>query len=690
MSNKRWALISVLALAFVVVLSACAPTSTGAVTEVPGGGEEPAGPVKDTIIICMGQEPDSLLSGVQNMVVAVEVLHSMSGLGFYYDDAFFFGTRMLVNDEFPSFDNGGATLVDGVLSVTYTYKDNITWSDGTPFTVDDVLFTYDTVMDPDSGVVSRGALGTQVFEKVDDHTLKVTYPAGVLDPTYFLPPLSGPNSIGGDILPKHFLEGMAPADMITSDYARGDGPVLGPYAVTEWVAGDHISLDRVEDWWGGEVKTPHLIYRFIADSNQLLASVLAGECDFGTSDVLNVSQLPFIQQSAERGLLKYDAIPSTTWEHIDFNNWPVVEGVDEGGMPFFADARVRQAVGYAVNRQEMTESILLGAVTPLDSYLPSDHWAFSPNTTKDTFDPEKAKSLLEEAGWTDSDGDGVREAASALSGEYSCGGSWSIPAGTKLQLTLTIPATPSFRGQISTAVQAYMAEVGMGVTINTQAAGVVFADEGPLNRRRFQMVEYAYSTSPDPSNIGLYGSINVYKFDPDVLGVEPGATGPFLTADTLLAAKPDLLDGTGITEEMFSHGRPVAEAPDASKLQFLASDLPDGLKPSDTDDKLGLAYPEQVPEPKDDWEGQNGVGWCNSAATQALYDGDNLLDPAERAPFHQAAQDYFMAELPTLPLFQRVEVTGQVNSLCGPVLGPSNYVSWNIQTWYFDETGACE
>jgi peptide/nickel transport system substrate-binding protein len=680
MSNKRWALISVLALAFVVVLSACAPTGTGAVTQAPSGGGEPAPAGKDTIIICMGQEPDTLLSGVQNMVVAVEVLHSMDGLGYYYDTAFFFGTRMLVNDEFPSFENGGAELnADGFPVATFHYKDNVTWSDGTPFTVDDILFTYDTVMDADSGVVSRGDLGTQVFEKVDDHTLKVTY--ATANPLYFLPPFGNPANTGGSILPKHILEGMAPAEMVTSDYARGVGPVLGPYQVTEWVAGDHISLDAVENWWGGEVKTPHLVYRFISDSNQLLASVLAEECDFGTSDVLNVSQLPFIQQSAERGLLKYDAIPSTTWEHIDFNNWPVVDGVDEDGTPFFADARVRQAVAYAVNRQEMTENILLGAVTPLDSYLPSDHWAFSPDTTKYTFDPEKAKSLLEEAGWTDSDGDGVREASKALSGDYSCGGKWSIPAGTKLQLTLTIPATPSFRGQISTALQSYLAEVGMGVNINTQAASVVFGDEGPLNRRRFQMIEYAYSTSPDPSIITTYGSYNVYKYDPAVLGIDEGPTGPFLTAPALLEAKPDLLDGTGITEEMFFFGRPLAEGADASKLQFPEASLPESVT---------LQIAEQTPTPEDGWEGGNGDGWCNSVATQGMFDGDNKLDPGDRTPFFQIAQNEFMKDLPTLPLFQRVEVTGQINSLCGPALGPANYVSWNIETWHFDETGACE
>jgi ABC-type transport system substrate-binding protein len=689
MSNKRWALIAVLAVAFVAVLSACAPAGTGAATQAAGATESAASSGKDTIIICMGQEPDTLLSGVQNMVVAVEVLHSMSGLGFYYDNAFFFGTRMLVDDKFPSFDDGSAVITDGVLSVTYKFKNNITWSDGTPFTVDDILFTYNTVLDPDSGVVSRGALDTQVFEKVDDYTLKVTYPKGVLDPTYFLPPLSSPNSTGGDTLPKHFLETMKPADMITSDYARGNGPVLGPYQVKEWVAGDHISLDAVPNWWGGEVKTPHLIYRFISDSNQLLASVLAGECDFGTSDVLNVSQLPFIQQSADRGLLKYDAIPSTTWEHIDFNNWPVVDGVDENGTPFFADPRVRQAVAYAVNRQEMTENILLGAVTPLDSYLPSDHWAFSPDTTKYTFDVEKSKSLLEEAGWTDADGNGVREASKALSGDYSCGGKWSIPAGTPLAMTLTIPATPSFRGQISTALQKYLADVGMAVTVNTQAASVVFGDEGPLNRRRFQMIEYAYSSSPDPTIITTYGSYNVYKFDPTVLGVDPGATGPFLTGPALLAAKPDLLKGTGVTEQMFNFGRPVDADPDASKLQFLASSLPDGLKPSDADAKLGLSIAEQIPEPKDGWEGGNGDGWCNAEATQAMFDGDNVIDPALRTPFHQQAQNLFMADLPTLPLFQRVEVTAQVNSLCGPDLGPANYVSWNIQNWYFDDTGAC-
>jgi peptide/nickel transport system substrate-binding protein len=672
MRNLRWALIAVLTAVVLVVLAACGQqVVTVVVTQEPGEATAaPTEPPKDTIIVCMAQEPDSLYGITSTMAVRAQVGHAFEARGWYYDRAFFYETQMLVNDEFPTFENGGATLENNVLTVTYTFKDNITWSDGTPFSVDDILFTRDVILDPDSGATTRGILDQMTFTKVDDHTLTVVYPEGVKDPLYFLPPLAGSNALSAP-LPKHTLEGTAPADIATSDFARISSPVLGPYEVKEWVEGDHISLDAVPNWWGGEVKTPHLIYRFITDTNQLLASVLAGDCDYATSDGLQLTQLPFIQQSADKGLIKYDAIPSTVWEHIDFNTWPVEPGTENDGTPFFADARVRQAVAYGTNRQQMTEEILYGEVTPLNSYLPSDHWAY--NTELDgtyPFDPDQAKQLLADAGWADGDGDGVLEAGSALTGDYSCDrGSWTVPAGTKFEVSFHTTTGNAMRQQLMSIFQSNMADIGITINLDPLPASVWFADDGPLFHRTYQIGEFAWVAGPDPSQLALYSGVNIYSWDPAKLpDLTNGPTGPFLTADQILTQSPDILSGTGITEDVFMNGRPAAE------------DLPDGLT---------LHYPEQISSERDTYEGQNNLGWCSAEETQQLFDGDNVIDSKDRLPFFLAAQKIFSDELPSLPLFQRVEVEAHVNSLCGPERGPSNYASWNIETWYFDSTGAC-
>jgi peptide/nickel transport system substrate-binding protein len=669
MLNKRWALVAALVLAASFVLAACATgeVQTVVVTEIVNG--EPvvvtavpeAAPTQDTIIICMSQEPDSLYLMASTMAVTAQVFHAASGRNWISDRAYFFETQMLVNDEFPSFDNGLAEFsgsgADEVLTVTFQYKPEITWSDGTPFTVDDLIYTRDVLLDPDSGASSRGSIDSQTWEKVDDSTLKISYAPGAKPPLYFIPPF-GPSNDVAEILPKHTLEGMTPAEIKDSDYARLPNPVLGPYEFVDWVEGDRMVLKGVDNWWGGDVATPNLIYRFIGDTNQLLASTLSGECDYATSDGLQLTQLPFIQQSAEQGLVKYEAIPSTVWEHLEMNTWPNEAGVENGGFPFFADTRVRQAVAYGTNRQQMTEQILYGEVQPLQSFLPSDHWAWNPDTEGlYPYDPEQAKALLAEAGWEDKDGDGVVEYYGD-GGTYSCErGDWTIPQGTPFEVSFHTTTGNAMREQLSTILQSNMADIGMKVNLDLIPASVWFADDGPLFARTYQLGEFAWVSTADPSSISIYGGENIYRT----------ADGEFLTADNILAANPDFLTGTSLTAEDLRFGRPTDE------------ELPEGNS---------LYYAEQIPQAGDSLEGSNDLGWCNNDATQALFNGDNVIAPEDRLPFFLEAQKLFAEDVPSVPLFQRVEVEAYSPSLCGPARGPSNYASWNVETWTFAADGA--
>jgi peptide/nickel transport system substrate-binding protein len=687
MRKLRWALFAVLAVA-AIVLAACAPaaTPTAAPTDEPEVVvTETAVPGPDTVIICMAQEPDTLYSMVSTMAVSVQVQYAFAGRGWTPDRAFFYETQLLVNNEFPSFENGGAEVVDDVMSVTYKYKPEITWSDGEPFSVDDILFTRDTVLDPDSGASTRGILDQMVFEKVDDFTLKVTYPKGVKDPLYFLPPFGNGSSIGGIILPQHVLESMAPADIPNSDYSRKPNPVLGPYEIVEWTAGDNIALKAVDNWWGGEVKTPNLIYRFIGDTNQLLASVLSGECDHATSDGLQLTQLPFIQQSGDQGLLKYTAIPSTVWEHIDMQTWAdpdVNPGIEADSIPYFADVRTRMAIAYGTNRQQMTEQILYGEVQPLSSFLPSDHWAWNAETDGSyAYDPEQAKALLAEVGWADADGDGTLENAAAISGEFSCGrGDWTVPAGTQFQLDFHTTTGNAMREQMFAIFQSNMADIGITLNQAFLPASVWFADDGPLSTRTFQIGEYAFVAGADPGYLSTYAGINVYQVPDDSPEAAEGKTGPFVTADKVLAANPDILTDLGVDEFTFKFGLD-GDAADPATLTFDKTRLPEGY---------ALLYRHVIPTEFNGFTGSNYPGWCNEAATQALFDGENVLDPQDRLPYYLEVQKLFAEDVPTVPLFQRVEVEATVVDLCGPARGPSNYVSWNVETWFFSPGGSCE
>ncbi len=657
MSKQRWT--STLALiAGIILLAACTngAVKTIVVTEMVTVEVTPTPkPPKDTITICVSQEPGSLYAPFNSMLIIRQLLMPADPKGWVNDRAYFYETQMLVNNEFPSFDNGDAVIENDTLSVTFRFKDNITWSDGEPFMVDDIIYTQEVLLD--IGILPWGLQGQITLEKIDDYTLKATYAQGMMDPLYFLPPFSHVSGITAP-MPEHILSTMTPTEILDSDYYRLPNPVLGPYEFVEWVEGDHITLKAVDNWWGGEAKTPNLIYCFIPNPDQLLISVLAGDCDFATSDGLQLTQLPFIQQSAEKGLVNYQAPPGLVWEHIDMNHLPP-EGAENGAIPFFADVRVRQAVAYGTNRLQMTEQILYGEAQPMTSYLPSEHWAWNPDTADDyPYDPETASSLLADAGWADSDGDGIVEASTELTGDLSCRrGTWSIPAGTVFEVNFHTTGN-AMRDQLSTFFQADMAAIGIQINLDLLPPSVWFGDDSPLHQRTYQIGEFAWVTDHDPAAWFLYGGLNIYRL-PD---------GSFLNAMDAWDADTAVLEAAGLDFETFAWGRPTAAA------------LPRGYE---------LRRSEQIPDAADNLEGGNNLAWCNKDATQAAFEGENRIDLQERLPYYLDLQRRFADDMPSLSLFQRLNINVYNAQLCGPDIGPANYESWNVETWYFDPTGAC-
>src|SRR5574341_1954578 len=183
MRNLRRALTAALMMVS-IALAACGDTS-------PDAGRSAR---TDTVVVCTSQEPPSLYRIASPTPETVQALIRADPQGWRPDRAYGYETLMLEGGEFPTLENGGAQLrgagPDAVLIVTFRFRQDVAWSDGEPFTVDDILFTRRVILDPQSGAASRGLLDQQTFEKMDDYTLRVTYAPGVVDPLYYLPPLS--------------------------------------------------------------------------------------------------------------------------------------------------------------------------------------------------------------------------------------------------------------------------------------------------------------------------------------------------------------------------------------------------------------------------------------------------------------------------------------------------------------------
>jgi peptide/nickel transport system substrate-binding protein len=273
---------------------------------------------------------------------------------------------------------------DGLV-ITFHLRKNVRWHDGLPFTAQDVLYTYQVTVDPKTPTAYAGDfLKVKKAEVIDDHTFRVTYEKP------FAPALMS-WSVG--ILPKHLLAGK---EITTSPLGRN--PIgTGPYKFKEWVTGQKIVLVSNPDYFEGRPYIDGYIMRIIPDTATMFLELRANGIDR-----MGLTPLQYTRQT-ENNLFKknYNKFRylSFAYTYLGYNL----------KNPLFADKRVRQAIAYAVNREEMIDGVLLGLGKPATGPYKPETWAYNPNVRQYPYDPKKAKTLLAEAGWKDDNGDGIIE-----------------------------------------------------------------------------------------------------------------------------------------------------------------------------------------------------------------------------------------------------------------------------------------
>lgn len=301
------------------------------------------------------------------------------------------------------------TIVPGALTdywevaadqVTYTFHLNpdAMWHDGTPVTAADCEYTFDAVVAEDSRSPRKGTvdLALASYRAVDDHTFELvslTPSAVFLDNTANL----------FEIMPKHIWETVPIADISTDPGALGQDPARvigsGPFKFVEWVLGQHVRLEANKDYWDQE-NVPVIdeyVYRVVGDANTAVASLRTGESDlvgvpFGDAN-------PLRESNPELQIIDVDSAA--------FNFYLTLQDPEQNTM--FTDVKVRQALHYALDRELLAQEVYDGFAQAAIGTQPILSPAYDPDriTTKYEYDPEKAISLLEEAGWTDTDGDGI-------------------------------------------------------------------------------------------------------------------------------------------------------------------------------------------------------------------------------------------------------------------------------------------
>lgn len=270
-------------------------------------------------------------------------------------------------------------------TITFTLKPNLKWADGKALTSTDVLFTWKLVTDDNTRTpyASDYKLVTKA-ETPDAQTFRVTYAQP------YAPAMD--SWAGLQILPKHLLEGQ---DINTTAFARQ--PVGSSYYKLEnWRNGERISLVRNANSTQGPAKIEHLVSRFIPDAASQFLELLADNIDS-----MNLNPIQYARIFPARPeLIKKIGL------YKELGNNYTYLGFNLKHKPF-DDIRVRQAINYAINKQEIIDGVLLGLGEPVSSpYKPGTRWS-NPNLQPYRYDPAKAIALLKEAGFEDHNGDGI-------------------------------------------------------------------------------------------------------------------------------------------------------------------------------------------------------------------------------------------------------------------------------------------
>ncbi|WP_461034006.1 ABC transporter substrate-binding protein [Streptomyces mayteni] len=385
-----------------------------AVTACSAPGGDDAEAAHDSLVVGIATEPDSL----SPLLGYGKDGNSKIFDGLLRHDADLQLTPALAT-ELPEVSEDGLTY-------TYRLRDDVEFSDGAPLTAEDVVFTYRTILDPDTNYPYKDELDAiEDVSAEDDHTVVFTlrYPYAPFADRTVLPIASA--SAAGD------------QDVNTGTY--NTEPVgTGPYLLTDWTPGERITLEANPDYWGGEPEVRRLTMAVIPDDDVRATRLRSGDLD--------AAVLP---PNLAEGFADAEGVVTHEAESADFRAVTL-----PSGNPVTGDRDIRRALDLAVNRELMVDSVLMGAGHAAYGPIPVTSPWFAEGTER-PYDPEAAGRLLDEAGWTLGD-DGVRRRD-----------------GQRAAFTLWYPAGDRLRQEHALAYATDAGEIGVDITVESGSWEVI-------------------------------------------------------------------------------------------------------------------------------------------------------------------------------------------------------------------------
>lgn len=393
----------------------------------------------------------------------------------------------------PTLENGGAKLVTigGVKKVEANWEivEAAVWGDGKPVICDDFAFAIKVAS---AATVSIGE--KEVFTQVEKVTVDPTNPKKCTF-TYDKAKWDFYQLGTFHALPKHLEEkifnmygaengGYEKNSLYVKD-PYNVGLYNGPYVIQEIQLGDHVTFIPNPKWYGEPPKIKKIIFKLIPNSGTLEANLSSGTIDMISTLGLALDQALAFDKKVKAENLPYTVLfqPSTVYEHIDLN-------LDN---PALKDVKVRKALSYSINRDELTQSLFEGKQSPaLHAVTPKDPW-YTDDPTKITiykYSPRDAERLLDEAGWKRGP-DGIR-----------------AKGGKKLSFTIMTTAGNKTRELVQVYLQNGWKQVGIEVTAKNEPARVFFGET--TKKRLFDsMALFAWVSSPENNPKSTFSSTSI-------------------------------------------------------------------------------------------------------------------------------------------------------------------------------------
>jgi len=551
MARNRYTILIVL-----IVISMILPACASQVTDIPVVPQTPTEtppplptptPATRSLKICLGDEPNTLYPYGSLNSAARSVLSAI------YDgpmDTVEYGYEPVILDTVPSIEDGSAQIAevtvndggqvvdssgnlvildagvkvrpggcrsddcvvtyDGTSSlqmdqmvVTFTMIDGLLWSDGTPITADDSVYSFELASDNSTPLSKFLVDRTQTYEAADELTIQWWGVPGFIDPDYYtnfwMP------------LPKHAWEQFSAAELLQAEPSSRLPIGWGAYIMKEWKAGESIHLIKNLNYHrslSGLPKFDELTFLIMPDTNAALTSLADGTCDLLDPSVRLDGQVGLLQQMQVEDQAQLLTAQTGTMEWLGIGIFPASydNGYDSSAKQdrpdIFGDVRTRQAVALCLDRQKVVDTVLFGLSQVPDSYLPADHPLHNGNVETYQFNPTSGNQILQQVGWIDHDHDPSTPRQSF--------GVTNVPNGMPLVLNY-VTSSATQRRQVVDIFTQSLARCGIGLNPIYDTAVDLYepGPEGPLFGRKFDLAEYAIGVNSLEPQCGWFTSSQI-------------------------------------------------------------------------------------------------------------------------------------------------------------------------------------